>query len=81
MWLVWWVSVWLIATEPNRNSAILAIHIFLNTAHASVSTEPPTTTMLNRGPNRGEHWELGVWDSLSRPVGTVSTTPPAPGTE
>ena len=34
----WW------ATEPNRNSAILAIHIPLNTAYVSVSTEPPITT-------------------------------------
>ena len=34
-------SVWRIATEPNRNSAILAIHIPLNTAYVSVSTEPP----------------------------------------
>ena len=35
--LVWWR----IATEPNRNSAILAIHTQLNTAYVSVSTEPP----------------------------------------
>ena len=34
-------SVWRIATEPSRNSAILAIHIPLNTAYVSVSTEPP----------------------------------------
>ena len=47
VWLVGWYgwsggySVWRIATEPNRNSAILAIHIPLNTAYVSVSTEPP----------------------------------------
>ena len=46
-WLVGWYgwsggySVWRIATEPSRNSAILAIHIPLNTAYVSVSTEPP----------------------------------------
>ena len=46
-WLVGWYgwsggySVWRIATEPNRNSAILAIHMPLNTAYVSVSTEPP----------------------------------------
>ena len=34
-------SVWRLATEPNRNSAIQAIHIPLNTAYVSVSTEPP----------------------------------------
>ena len=34
-------SVWRITTKPNRNSAILAIHIPLNTAYVSVSTEPP----------------------------------------
>ena len=34
-------SVLRIATEPNRNSAILAIHIPLNTAYVLVSTEPP----------------------------------------
>ena len=34
-------SVWRIATESNRNSAILAIHIPLNITYVSVSTEPP----------------------------------------
>ena len=37
----WYGGVWRIATEPNRNSAILAIHMPLNTACVSVSTEPP----------------------------------------
>ena len=41
VWLVWWDSVLRIATEPNRNSTILAIHIPLNTAYVLVSTEPP----------------------------------------
>ena len=56
MWLVWsvwlmaggvWVgdvagvAIWRIATEPNRISAILAIHLPLNNAYVSVSTEPP----------------------------------------
>ena len=40
-------SVWRIATEPNRNSAILAIHIPLNTAYVSVSTEPPDYNHVN----------------------------------
>ena len=44
-WCGWWAGmaglfkVWRIATEPNRNSAILAIDI-PNTACVSVSTEP-----------------------------------------
>ena len=37
-WRGWRGSVWRIATEPNRNAAILAIHRALNTA---LSTEPP----------------------------------------
>ena len=35
------VGIWYGASLPNRNSAILAIHIPLNTAYVLVSTEPP----------------------------------------
>ena len=48
--------VWRVATEPNRNSAILAIHIPLNTAYVSVSTEPPDYNhddMISQNKNQG----------------------------
>ena len=47
-WSAWCgeYSVWRIATEPNRNSGILAIHLPLNPAYVSISIEHDRTTRL-----------------------------------
>ena len=55
-------SVLRIATEPNRNSAILAIHIPLNTAYVLVSTEPPDYNHVyneNRAVGEAPYTRLG----------------------